>query len=404
MGPGRSGWLTRRSLRAIGLMAAGLALVAAASFQYWNPGRPGASPGTPTPSTASPAQSLLLDMAWTSPETGWLAVGAPSTMTLLRTTDGGRHWRRQLAGGFFMQMQFLDARQGYVLRASPRPQLLETADGGQSWNARLLPDHVSSSARVHFLDAADGWLTSYLPPYTNAGTGSGIVLYRTRDGARSWRQVLSAAAGASHGLGAEDLKGPISFADPLRGAMGSVAGPGGPGAYVTGDGGAVWRPVALPPPPGGWPPGESLTEPVLEMGAGGEGLLIVSNISAMETVGWAYRTLDEGRSWRLTGPLPAAAGPTYDPAGHEATLSTMTAQIAWYGFGTRTWVSTDAGASWAGGTSLPGGWWIAQLAPLSASTAWCGAVRATSNALELGLFRTMNGGSEWARIPAPMGG
>ena len=131
---------------------------------------------------------------------------------------------------------------------------------------RTLPEARWRS--LHFIDSLTGWIG-----------GDGGQLYRTSDGGRSWRPVVSGAVGTIMG---------ITFPDWNRGWVLARAG-GTEGAtvlHVTRNGGRTWKRVELP------------------------GVARVYRVDGMQ--GWAIgddsllmRTVDGGETWSRSSAIPA---------------------------------------------------------------------------------------------------
>ena len=102
---------------------------------------------------------------------------------ILVTADGGVHWRLQHAVSSFYDLAavtFADARHGWAVGgtgdAPAEPGfVMTTRDGGVHWTTTLLSGAVDRLNGVSFVDALHGWVV-----------GNRGVVYRTRDGGRSW--------------------------------------------------------------------------------------------------------------------------------------------------------------------------------------------------------------------------
>jgi photosystem II stability/assembly factor-like uncharacterized protein len=125
---------------------------------------------------------VLRAVAFADARHGW-AVGSKG---ILVTADGGAHWRLQRAVSSFYgfaAVTFADARHGWAVGgtgdAPAEPGfVMTTRDGGVHWTTTLLSGAVDRLNGVSFVDALHGWVV-----------GNRGVVYRTRDGGRSW--VLS---------------------------------------------------------------------------------------------------------------------------------------------------------------------------------------------------------------------
>ena len=168
-------------------------------------------------STHRSAEQLGAAVDFLTPELGFRATlnGA-----LGRTGDRGKTWHVVRKGQRLVSLRFLTVRRGFAL--SDRGRLLATKDGGRSW--AVLRAAVWAFA---FADARDGWVA--------AANG----LYRTTDGARTWRRLTSPCPRVAEYVGG------LSFVDARRGFI--VCG-GQPATimqakyvYASTNGGATWR-------------------------------------------------------------------------------------------------------------------------------------------------------------------
>lgn len=173
--------------------------------------------------TASEEGSDLRSIAFTDASNGWAAGDEGS---LLRTTDGGRHWTPvdfTLDGfGSAGALQFVDAANGWLLTGNH--VLARTVDGGAHWSA---PGGAAQPAAVRsfqFIDLQRGWALGEL-----SATDSRTAVWRTSDGGASWQ-----AAALPGTFGA------IAFADATTGV--AVSGSGRAARSV--DGGQTWTTVA----------------------------------------------------------------------------------------------------------------------------------------------------------------
>jgi photosystem II stability/assembly factor-like uncharacterized protein len=123
--------------------------------------------------------AILVRAMFTRNGRGWVFGEAGSIYT---TYDGGETWtklrsptRRLLLGGFFV-----DDDRGWIVGAGAT--IIQTSDGGETWYQSLLPQ-VEKSVRftaTSFIDNRNGW-----------AVGSAGSVYRTDNGGRTWQQQQS---------------------------------------------------------------------------------------------------------------------------------------------------------------------------------------------------------------------
>ncbi len=167
---------------------------------------------------------------FTSPERGY-GIGLPNDPTaVVRTTDGGRTWRKvgtlpagtQVVGG------------GYDMLAAPRPgvllfatqvSLLQSTDGGADWTPTLLPSVGYGVSSVDFSAGETGCVAVAVGDRTYRD-------YATTDGGKTWRKA--ALQGVPAAVCSVGLKDPalgheaaqlIARLAPLPGGKGSSEPP-----------------------------------------------------------------------------------------------------------------------------------------------------------------------------------
>jgi hypothetical protein len=181
----------------------------------------------------------------TTANEAWLAEGGCDYWPrcrprLLRSADGGLSW--QPVGKAVLAMTFPTATDGFgaLYDRKERWTLLRTRDGGDSWSPFRSPCRYYNNV-AWFETPREGWTLCQ----DIAGAGQAIKgVFRTRDGGRSWRLVMSAA----WRLG-PSTRGAITTAGYAQG----IAFAGGRGwlwqtrngSYTSSDGGSKWTPIAF---------------------------------------------------------------------------------------------------------------------------------------------------------------
>jgi len=207
---------------------------------------------------------------------GWITEsqsGPAGPVALFRTTDGGRHWQRQMSWDCpgTAQMRFSpDGKEGLVVGAAGQcgVPLFYTADGGSHWQRFAIPPEAGQAvqtgcklglctqqpleAQVYFLNPREGWVLS------QETTLSVADLFHTTDSGAHWTRTarldvqaqfnLDLAKGVTGSQGRVDhaLNGQLMFRDSSTGWL--VLG--GSSLFMTGDGGATWEAQKLPAPTG----------------------------------------------------------------------------------------------------------------------------------------------------------
>jgi len=382
--------LSPRARRGIALIAVALVGMAAGVAAYLWSTAPHPYSGPPPPPTSQP---IPVSMDWRSGAVGWIVVhdaGGPESV-VFRTTDAGARWERQLAIGGPAFVRFTDTRAG-TLRANAAQaagaQLLRTEDGGLHWRPVILPALGAGTASTpYFLDRDRGWLLTQR--YATGGPQS--VVFATDDGGQSWRPL--AASGPVPASG--DVLADLAFTSPAIGWLFGVAEAGAAPLLVTRDGGATWAPETLAGGDTGPRPTDRVDVGAPTIGPGRAGVLPVYDRNSGQ--GWLFATGDGGATWGDPRPLPAASG-SRSPAFADAATGWTCAPAA-------AWRTVDGGRTWRSTAALPGGWQFSAIAAVSATEAWATAAQG-GGAGPLGpvrwtLFRTTDAGAHWVRVGMP---
>lgn len=177
----------------------------------------------------------------------------PTTLSVLRTEDGGRSWSQGQVLEFQeplycpgpacisgMELEFVDQQTGWLIGHTPLgnvsdvPYLFHTEDGGQSWSQLTIPIVGS----LDFLDPLNGWAVG------GETRWSSNLLLRTQDGGSSWEQVDLPLPEAFSMPGTYDFQLPVfsgaSGLLPVRFYGGSEKDHA-LGFYTTSDGGDHWE-------------------------------------------------------------------------------------------------------------------------------------------------------------------
>src|SRR6266571_2947492 len=238
-----SAFSQRRLRRALGLISVSVIAITMAGIVFLHPALPSFG-GSAVPAAAQNSFRVTA-VDFVDGATGWVIVILHSLdFAVLHTGNGGLSWDRRLSGpteGRAQYLKFFDRNAGVFALAGTRPLLYRTRDGGRTWSA--LPALTTAGAVLSwsFVDPDHGWMlvdegSPTIPPPA--------TLYRTGDGGRSWRSL-------GHPVNAPDRVFRIDFSDLATGWLARAGA--GPYALRTNDFGATWSRMTLPPPQGGWP-------------------------------------------------------------------------------------------------------------------------------------------------------
>jgi photosystem II stability/assembly factor-like uncharacterized protein len=246
--------LSQRAWRGVAAIAVAVIVVAVASIAFL---RPSSTPQTTTASVpnshnptfaTTPGDFVALDFV--SGSLGWALAasrgGAPTArpgqFAIFRTTDGAKHWQKQLTGESDLSglatgsIQLFDKDHGFVVATASTTALYRTSDGGTRWEPIGLPDVTAQE--LFFSDSRHGWLLAS-PASASDQT---LRLFATSDGGDSWQQLPNAP---------DDSNG-IAFRGASEGWSGSYS-PAQPHVYRSVDGGRSWQKHDLPTPQTGLP-------------------------------------------------------------------------------------------------------------------------------------------------------
>ncbi len=196
---------------------------------------------------------------------------------ILRTTDGGVHWKvmlkcapsQGLGRGFIspcynefhsatiatvMEPDYDNAKQQSYLR------IFHTGDGGQTWESGVIIARNLETPPT-FVDGLHGWIlaTDGFPGVDpgSAYIGQHIALYRTNDGGKTWQRIASGLATSQLSVTSDDAYGiaPLSASARMQFVTASTGWLAGTSyrkdnsqfswLYVTHDGGSTWQQVSI---------------------------------------------------------------------------------------------------------------------------------------------------------------
>ncbi len=358
-------------------------------------------------------QFQIMSISMIDAQTGWADC---SGGVVLRTTDGGLHWKDTSPSlqkqTYYGNALFLDGLHAWVgvtasdatTKVVDSTDIFSTSDGGQSWQRATIQTDGYYSKQFSFIDAHEGWLytrqwvsihqvigpENYAPP----------LLFHTVDGGKTWHRVLDPAS--SHAKIFNDVViDDIRFHTTTDGWITGIpqhAAPHSARLYRTQDGGQTWQEQAL---------------------------TLSQNVSGLTEV-WAPRFFTS-----LEGILPVIAGTpiemtfyvTHNGGGtwqKEASLTGLTGEGGWLSLpamldmqhwwvkdmdhsGEKLYATTDGGKHWTT-MSTPAQPNVSKLGVpdfTSEKVAWLRMYRYEHGQMQFTvLFKTTDGGHTWTEVHA----
>jgi len=249
-------------------------------------------PATP-PCAGVPDLTALGSFSFLNADVGFAvceapAAGATVAKEVLRTADGGRHWTRLNAAvpssGGVVDLAFSSPTTGWLCTWPVGGPLFRSRDGGRIWTPAAGSLGGANVVALSASPADPGRV------YAVIGLGPSAAVVRSSDAGQTWNGVYP-RVGPFLGAGG----GPaVLFTGPEVGY--GIGVPSDPTAFFrTGDGGGSWTPV------GRLPAGDALID--WSFGAGGAGWAIVVPPGRPPEL---VSTPNAGRSWTVVAGAPAA--------------------------------------------------------------------------------------------------
>ncbi len=300
---------------------------------------------------------------------------------LYHTTDGGASWTLAAQGNDAGDaIFFVDPSNGWMTTANDG--ILHTSDGGQSWDRLSGTGHGNDNNIVDldFVSPTLGWAT------TDLGQ-----VFETRDAGTTWARLTAAPPATTHvcfssvtsgwaisGSGvARTADGGATWATTLKAPLGTIRGD----ATIACSGATVWALFDL-----GGPAGSVGSVFVLAVSTDA-GLTwrnaIVSNDPGISSVGPGF------------GPGSDATGWIASPGGHVVLADAFSPAASNLSPAVTTYVSTDAGQTFASSTVFDGLATVDGLTFTSASVGWIVVTPAGSSSAPTDFYETTDGGLDW---------
>lgn len=268
-------------------------------------------------------------VGWTQ---SWYTTGESVHNDILRTTDGGVHWRvmftcspvssdgGKTAGFVTCNSDFRSAMIASVLepQANNQTRIYHTSDGGQTWLGSSIDARSFNQTSPVFVDGLHGWFfgTDTFPGRDPGSSyiGQNIVLFRTSDGGKTWDKIARGPAISQLPGTSDDAYGTqppftanarLTFLNTrtgwLIGTTYQKDTTNTPWLYVTHDAGNTWQKVALT-----FPAQASVlwTPQFFDANNGLLPIMVSGPAPAYVNRTSIYTTHDAGKTWTQTAFVP----------------------------------------------------------------------------------------------------
>jgi photosystem II stability/assembly factor-like uncharacterized protein len=393
---------------AVLVLAIGLGIVVQRARQSVGVGpspTPVATPSTkptpyPTPTTSGVPYPLLPpgSMQMISASTGWAA--GSGTNRILRTTNGGSHWidvtPPAAKAGTWITF-FLDANNAWLASSlqpgSSSPDfsvtIYRTSDGGRNWQqSGQAGADQGWPASLDFVDRTHGWLFMRLG---GAAGSEGVALYETANGGTTWTKNPEADPSGNPGhLPLSCSKAAPVFLNSTTGWIpGACNAGGGPFFYVTHDAGQTWWDAGLSLP-AGYSGSCMCGISSLRFSDARNGVFVL-DIYGTDGLphNFLYTTHDAGTSWQ--------PGPTLPTNGYTADF--INATVGWTLDAKKNTIlqTDDGGQHWSTLGAVPSTQGVMDLQFVNATVGWAMGSETAGNTL----IKTSDGGRTWTTQLSP---
>lgn len=332
----------------------------------------------------------LLNLHLIDTMTGW----ALSEHAVLRTTDGGIHWKNVSPPNITLTRnsitEFYTASIMWV--ATPQAQeqstqIFHTIDGGTTWQQSTIP--VAFPRQITFIDSQHGWILAGWRQ-TEGSAAEPVSVLHTTDGGKTWTKVADALFADTTPPGHLPYGGQksgIRFLDASTGWItGTVLVPGLSWLYITHDGGLSWHQQTLLKPTGIPPAQLMINSPTFFSSTDGILPVIFSDFTTDSRIAAViYATHDGGETWQNTAPLPVGLN----------VFDFVDMQHGWASDGSVLYTTSDEGNHWIKLTPNESFKHISLLDFVSSTTGWA---ISSAPSMPSSLLKTTDGGRTWTTI------
>ncbi len=348
---------------------------------------------------------------------GWSTTSgyAPHYRSVLRTTDGGIHWKdvspSNVDGVFIDQpvngpadgwfsADFLDRDTAWIAvtpdKADSRlfdpvatSQIFRTTDAGRTWQKTTIQTNGNLVGRITFSDSLDGWLLTEFQASIPSGNVTSQVLkpadlYRTIDGGKSWIKLQKAH---SFFIDINSVTG-MTFLNSTTGWLIGWSG-NTSSLYVTHDGGETWELQIL-----GVPVGIKFVVSPFDAPkffTANDGILPATFFTGTTQYLVFYVTHDGGKTLIPTTPVPAISSWAFIDTKHGWVFDTSTTSNV-----TNLYRTDDGGQHWVKTFSTRSFFSVSSLDFVSNNIGW--AVAFDGQSRNPILLKTTDGGYTWTQI------